>query len=264
MKKSSCPKLCLLSLLSLFLGATSSGAKEKEPYAALSGKAPNGDTMNYRWRAPDKMVPGKKYPLLFFLHGAGGRGNDNKGQLNDAGAVKAFEKQGLFTKRNSYLLAGQVPRGQRWVDVHWGALEHKMPKASQSMSAALATLEKFIRDEKNQVDPDRIYAMGLSMGGYGTWDAIQRRPDLFAAAVPICGGGDKTLGKKIAKLPVWAWHGDKDRIIKASRSRDMIAAIKAAGGAPKYTEVKGRGHNSWVDVWNSAETWDWLYSQKRK
>ena len=88
--------------------------------------------------------------------------------------------------------------------------------------------------------------------------------EFVAAAVPICGGGDKTLGKKIAKLPVWAWHGDKDRIIKASRSRDMIAAIKAAGGSPKYTEVKGRGHNSWVDVWNSAETWDWLYSQKRK
>ena len=88
--------------------------------------------------------------------------------------------------------------------------------------------------------------------------------EFVAAAVPICGGGDKTLGKKIAKLPVWTRRGDKDRVIKASRSRDMIAAIKAAGGAPKYTEVKDRGRDSWVDAWNFAETWDWLYSQKRK
>ena len=103
--------------------------------------------------------------------------------------------------------------------------------------------------------------MGLSMGGYGTWDAIQRRPDFFAAAVPICGGGDKSLGGKISKIPIWAWHGDKDTVIKPSRSRDMIQAVKEAGGSAKYSEIKGRGHNSWVDVWNSAELWDWLYSQ---
>ena len=221
-------------------------------------------TFNYRWRAPDKVELGNKYPLLFFLHGAGGRGNDNKGQLKDAGGIKAFANQGVSTSRQSYVFAGQVPNGQRWVDVHWGTLEHKMPKASKSMAMALEALEQFIGDKKNQVDPDRVYVMGLSMGGYGTWDAIQRRPDLFAAAVPICGGGDKSLGKKIAKLPVWAWHGDKDGVIKVSRSRDMIEAIKVAGGSPKYSEIKGRGHNAWTDVWNSNELWDWLYSQKRK
>ena len=219
---------------------------------------------NYRWRAPDKVELGNKYPLLFFLHGAGGRGNDNKGQLKDAGGIKAFADQGVSTSRQSYVFAGQVPNGKRWVDVHWGTLEHKMPKASKSMAMALEALEQFIRDKKNQVDPDRVYVMGLSMGGYGTWDAIQRRPDLFAAAVPICGGGDKSLGKKIAKLPVWAWHGDKDGVIKVSRSRDMIESIKAAGGSPKYSEIKGRGHNAWTDVWKSNELWDWLYSQKRK
>jgi predicted peptidase len=201
---------------------------------------------NYRWRAPDKVEPGNKYPLLFFLHGAGGRGNDNKGQLNDAGGIKAFAKQGLSTSRQSYVFAGQVPNGQRWVDVHWGTLEHKMPKASKTMAMALEALETFIGNKTNQVDPDRIYVMGLSMGGYGTWDAIQRR------------------GQKIAKLPVWAWHGDKDGVIKVSRSRDMIEAIKVAGGSPKYSEIKGRGHNAWTDVWNSNELWDWLYSQKRK
>jgi predicted peptidase len=238
--------------------------QELESYEAVSWESPSDETFNYRWRAPDKMKKGEKYPLLFFLHGAGGRGDDNKRQLNDAGGVKAFAKQGVSSKRKSYVFAGQVPNGQRWVDVHWNTLEHKMPKASKSMAMALEVLEKFVANKKNQVDRDRIYVMGLSMGGYGTWDAIQRRPQLFAAAVPICGGGDKSLGQKIAKLPIWAWHGDKDGVIKASRSRDMIDAIKAAGGAPKYTEIKGRGHNAWTDVWNSDELWNWLYSQKRK
>ena len=132
------------------------------------------------------------------------------------------------------------------------------------MRMAFEALDAFVADEKNQVDANRIYVMGLSMGGYGTWDAIQRRPNFFAGAVPICGGGDKKLAKNITKVPIWAWHGDKDKVIKASRSRDMIEAIKAAGGSPKYSEIKNRGHNSWVDVWNSDELWDWLYSQKRK
>ncbi len=233
-------------------------------YEAVSWESPTGDKFNYSWRAPDKMKKAETYPLLFFLHGAGGRGDDNKRQLSDAGGVQAFAKQGVSSRRQSYVFAGQVPKSQRWVDVHWNTLEHKMPKASKSMALALQALELFIKDKKNQVDPNRVYVMGLSMGGYGTWDAIQRRPDLFAAAVPICGGGDKSLGKKIAKLPIWAWHGDKDRVIKVSRSRDMIKAIKAAGGSPKYSEIKGRGHNSWVDVWNSDELWNWLYSQKRK
>ena len=87
--------------------------------------------------------------------------------------------------------------------------------------------------------------------------------ELFAAAVPICGGGDKRLAKKIAEIPVWAWHGDQDGVIKPSRSQDMVAALKAAGANPKYTEVKGRGHNVWTDAFNSAEMWQWLFAQRK-
>lgn len=258
------PTTTLVATLLACSAGSLQAQKELAPYQAVSWESPSGDKFNYSWSAPDKMKKGEKYPLLFFLHGAGGRGDDNKKQLYDAGGIQAFAKQGVSSTRQSYVFAGQVPKGQRWVDVQWNTLEHKMPKASKSMAMALDTLEKFIKDKKNQVDPNRVYVMGLSMGGYGTWDAIQRRPDLFAAAVPICGGGDKNLGKKISKLPIWAWHGDKDKVIKVSRSRDMIEAIKTAGGSPKYSEIKNRGHNSWVDAWNSDELWDWLYSQKRK
>lgn len=218
----------------------------------------------YRTSPPSKMDQGKKYPLLVFFHGAGGRGRDNKGQLTDAGGIEAFEKQSVRTKRKSHIFAGQVPQGERWVNTAWNLLGHNMPEISNSMEMAFKAIDAYIQNPKNQVDPKRIYAMGLSMGGYGTWDAIQRRPHFFAAAVPICGGGDKNLAKKISHIPIWAWHGDKDKVIKPSRSRDMINAIKEIGGAPKYSEIKDRGHNSWVDVWNSNDLWDWLYSQSNK
>jgi predicted peptidase len=255
----------------LILSFCSLPAKDKilddllKNYEPVTWKSPREGTFNYRYCAPANIKKNAKYPLLVFFHGAGGRGDDNSRQLVDAGGIKAFEKEGLRTKRQSYLFAGQVPKGERWVDVHWNLLGHRMPKVpSDSMRMALEALDAFVSDKKNQVDPNRIYVMGLSMGGYGTWDAIQRRPDFFAAAVPICGGGDKRLGGKISKLPIWAWHGDKDTVIKPSRSREMIEAIREAGGKPKYSEIKGRGHNSWTDTWNSADLWNWLYSQKRK
>jgi predicted peptidase len=209
------------------------------------------------------MENGKVYPLLVFFHGAGGRGNNNTGQLTDAGAVNAFEKESLRLKRKSHIFAGQVPKGEKWVNTSWSLLGHRIPKISVSMKMALEAIDIYIQNPSNQVDTNRIYAMGLSMGGYGTWDAIQRRPNFFAAAVPICGGGDKSIAKELAHLPIWAWHGDKDTVIKPSRSLDMIEAITKAGGSPKYSEIKGRGHNSWVDCWKSEKMWSWLYSQRK-
>lgn len=110
----------------------------------------------------------------------------------------------------------------------------------------------------------RIYLTGLSMGGFGVWDAMQRKPTWFAAAVPICGGGDPTFASAIAPIPVWAFHGDSDPAVKPKRSRDMIAALKAAGGQPKYTEYPNTGHNSWTETYKNREMYAWLFSQKRK
>ncbi len=131
------------------------------------------------------------------------------------------------------------------------------------MELALEALDAFVANKEHQVDPNRIYVMGLSMGGYGTWDAIQRRPQYFAAAVPICGGGDMALAPTLVNMPIWIWHGDQDNSIKVSRSRDMAGAIKDAGGAPRYTEVQGRGHNVWLDVWAAEELWLWLFGQSK-
>ena len=232
-------------------------------YTTKEWKTKEGGNFLYRTAKPTKLAKGKKYPLLVFLHGAGGRGNDNIKQLLDAGGVEAFEKQKLRTLRESHVFAGQVPSGERWVDVGWNLLNHRMPKISESMKMTFEAMDAYVRDGENQVDPNRIYVMGLSMGGYGTWDALQRRPGFFAAAVPICGGGDASYAEELASTPIWAWHGEKDKVIKPMRSREMINSIRKAGGSPKYTEIRNRGHNSWVEVWNSQELWDWLYSQKK-
>ena len=101
------------------------------------------------------------------------------------------------------------------------------------------------------------------MGGFGVWDAMQRQPTLFAAAAPVCGGGDTALAKSIAAIPLWAFHGEKDTVVKPLRSRDMIAAIKAAGGTQRYTEYPGVGHNSWVATYRNPEFYSWLFAQRK-
>jgi predicted peptidase len=116
---------------------------------------------------------------------------------------------------------------------------------------------------EHHIDKDRIYLTGVSMGGYGTWDLISRRPELFAAAIPVCGGGDPAQAEKLAKLPIWAFHGDADPLVPVQRLRDMIAAIKKAGGTPKSTEHKGVGHDAWNATYRDNNVLDWLFAQKK-
>ena len=125
--------------------------------------------------------------------------------------------------------------------------------------ALIANLEKAL-----SVDSDRIYVTGLSMGGFGAWDALQRHPQRFAAAAPVCGGGDTALASKIARVPVWVFHGDRDNVVKTSRSRDMIAALKKAGGSPKYTEYPKTGHNAWTATYRNPKLYEWMFAQTRK
>jgi predicted peptidase len=159
-----------------------------------------------------------------------------------------------------FVIAPQCPGNQMWVDVPWSLDSHTMPeKATPGMRSTLELLDQTAADYS--IDKNRIYVTGLSMGGFGAWDIVQRYPKKFAAAVPICGGGDTAEAKTIKDVPIWAFHGDKDTAVKTSRSRDMIAAIKKAGGDAKYTEYKGVGHNSWSRTYANKEVYDWLFKQ---
>ena len=235
---------------------------ELDKYSEFKLKKRNGKILNYRIRKPSNIKQGEKYPLLFFLHGAGGRGNDNRAQLFDANGIGAFSKNKIFSKYNSYIIVPQVPNDERWVSAQWNDDNHKIKKITQSMEMAFEAMDNLIKKNKS-IDKKRIYIMGLSMGGWGTWDAIQRRPNFFAAAVPICGGGDINLANKISNIPIWAYHGKDDDVISAERSREMVLEIKKHSNNIKYTEIKNRNHDSWIDVWNSKKVWDWMYSQKK-
>lgn len=218
--------------------------------------------LNYCFRAPDNIDESKKYPLILFLHGAGGRGSDNSEQLYDAGSLDAFKKQSIFSYHQTYFIAPQVPENKKWVNIDWHSLEHEMPLITETMKLTLELLENVLEDKKNKIDKTRIYVLGISMGGYGVWDIVQRRPYMFAAAVPICGGGDISLCPIISHVPIWAWHGDCDDVIDVSRSKSMFNELKKEGSDIIYSEIKGRGHDVWIDVWNSVELWKWLFSKK--
>ncbi|RLD79019.1 MAG: phospholipase, partial [Bacteroidetes bacterium] len=151
----------------------------------------------------------------------------------------------------------------RWVDVKWDKEEHIMPlNPSGSMQLTMDFIDSLVK--KYSIDENRIYITGLSMGGFGTWDAIARYPDKFAAAVPICGGGDENTAKLIVDIPIWAFHGADDRVVKVERSRNMINAIKKQGGNPLYTEYEGVGHGSWIPAYKETELLKWLFMQSLK
>jgi predicted peptidase len=230
------------------------------PLEARTFKDAQGKTLPYRLLLPENYDPKKSYPLVVFLHGAGERGTDNKAQLIHG--VAEFAKPENRKKYPCFLIAPQCPAGRRWVEVDWGAESHTMPK--EPSEPERLTLELITALQKEfAIDTRRIYVTGLSMGGFGAWDLICRRPELFAAAVSVCGGGDEAQAAKIARIPVWVFHGAKDGAVKVSRSRNMVDALKRAGGRPRYTEYPDVGHDSWVPAYRDAEMFAWLFAQKR-
>ena len=230
------------------------------PLEPVTFTGADGKTVPYRLLKPANIDPAKKYPLVVFLHGAGERGTDNQRQMTHG--VAAFASKDALEKYPCFLIAPQCPNNVKWVNVDWGADSHTIPKEMTEPSRLTVELvEKMLKDQP--IDPKRVYITGLSMGGYGTWDLLARRPDLFAAAAPICGGADEATAEKIKHLPIWCFHGDKDTVVKTARSRNIIAAIEKAGGKPKYTEYPGVSHNSWGPAYADPELLKWLFGQTK-
>ena len=219
----------------------------------------NGGSLPYQLLKPTGS-PSGKVPLVVFLHGAGERGTNNTAQLKNG--TKLYLDRENRTKFPAYVVAPQCPENKQWVDMPWGADKGTQPeKPSESMQLVIALLDSL--EKELPIDTDRIYVTGLSMGGYGTWDLITRFPKRFAAGAPVCGGGDEAVAGKAAKVPLWVFHSDDDTTVKTIRSRNMVAAIRASGGRPKYFEYWGLGHNSWDAAYAEPEFLPWMFAQKR-
>jgi len=223
----------------------------------LSGQ----DTLPYRLLYPENYSKNKSYPIVVFLAGDGERGNDNEKQLY--AIPQALINKAGRQKYPCFILAPQCPKGRLWV---------RFPNFPESLQAtanptfpAKWTFE--LMDQLMQqlpIDQRRIYITGYSGGGEGTFDFLTRRPDLFAAAIPICSVSDTAKANLIHDISVWAFHGDKDEINNVKYSRLMIAALKKHGGEPKYTEYSGLGHGIMNKAYNETGLYDWLFSQRKQ
>ena len=223
-----------------------------------SFQATHDYSLNYRLLSPLTVEQTAKYPLVIFLHGAGERGQDNAAQLYHVmPKFAALETRKAFP---CYVVAPQCPAEQQWVNTPWSRLKHDMPETpSQSMDATIKLIDDLI--QHYPIDTARLYVIGLSMGGYGTWDLIMRYPKRFAAAVPICGGADIDLADRIKDMPIWFFHGDSDPAVPTFRARSMNIALRALGVTPKYTEFTRCGHDAWTPAMNTPELLPWLFAQ---
>ena len=215
-------------------------------FAARSYTSTNGDAMPYRLLEPLKYDPEQAYPLVVCLSGSGGRGDDNVQQIGGCWPAQVLAKESYREKYPCFVLAPQCPSGEDWASVD---------------SLVLAIIRHV--EIEYTIDSGRRYVTGQSMGGSGSWHFMATQPDLFAAAVPICGGkGDTSWAATISHIPVWAFHGSDD-VPSVDLARSMINAIKKAGGTPHYTEFPGVGHISWPLAYDTPGLLDWLFAQRR-
>lgn len=246
-------RLILLSLL-CFVTVVRGDDYEARDFSA------DGAKLAYRLLKPATIEPGKSYPLVIFLHGAGERGDDNKAQLKHGAPL--FAKPESREKFPCFVIAPQCPKDQTWSAVKgWTDAESFQTEPKPAMKLLLGAVDAI--EKEFTIDPDRIYVTGLSMGGYGSWDLITRFPGKFAAAIPVCGGGDKEKIAIAKGVPVWAFHGLADNVVPPARSQEMVAAIRAAGGKAAHTEYPGVAHDSWTYAYGEPNLLPWLFAQRR-
>jgi len=220
----------------------------------------SGARFPYRLLRPENMDRRQRYPLVLFLHGAGERGDDNDQQLIHG--VPEFARPERRRQYPCILVAPQCPAGHRWVETDWGAAAHTMPARP---SVPLQLLLELLAHLPTQlpIDSKRVYVTGMSMGGFGAWELLARQPQGFAAAVLICAGADLATAPAIASVPQWVFHGARDDAVPVSRSRQMVAALRQAGGRPRFTEYPEVGHDSWNAAYGDPEMFAWLFAQKQ-
>jgi len=250
-------KVPLILLLALF----TSTCMAQVPSFSREVYVNHSDTLRYRQLTP-KFAKDQSYPLVIFLHGAGERGEDNEAQLK--WGVMQFAQPVNWAKHPAIVIVPQCPKGQSWASVSRGKEVTDMKLQSEPspmMQLIRELIDKALQDYP--VDASRIYITGLSMGGFGTYDALERYPNLFAAAVPVCGGGDVSLAATISGIPIWIFHGANDPVVSPIYSLEMLKALTAAGGHPGFTQFPDTEHNSWIAAYREPGLMDWLFSKHR-
>jgi predicted peptidase len=220
----------------------------------------DGHVMPYRlFRL--RTIAERTYPLVVFLHGSGGIGTDNNRQFTGGNLIgsRVWALDANQERQPVFVIAPQSDEG--WVEVINAETKAQPAEGTHGADLLFELLDSVL--PTLPVDRGRIYLTGQSLGGYGTFYMVMKRPGLFAAAIPVCGGGNTAEASKFRGVPIWAFHGSEDPVVAAQRSREMVEAIRSAGGSATLTEYEGVGHNSWEFAYTEPELLSWLYAQHK-
>ena len=245
---------CLLFFSYARIAAAQAAASPEAGFLARSYHSSTGETMNYRLFVPPTYDPAKKFPVILWLHNAAGRGTDNLAQISGWN----YPGSHLWTGPDNqakfpvFILAPQADETKAWA----------RPHANTSPVSIRLALEILDAVEKEYIDAERVYIAGQSMGGEGVWSALAFAPGRFAGAVALCGYGFDEMIAADARVPVWIFQGDADPIVSVESAREWVAALRKAGGNPKYTEYPGVDHKVWDKAFAEPGLVDWLAAQR--
>lgn len=225
------------------------------------------DTLLYRMLLPPGFSFKNKYPLILFLHGMGERGEDNKLQLTHGSKL-------FLDSINAYpsiVLFPQCPETDYWANLDRSQFDEDSMRLFRFRTEeadphpSLGMVMEMIRHYKAQpyVDNSRLYLAGLSMGSMGTFDLLWRMPDTFAAAIPICGSSPMDKVDVFRKIPLWIFHGAKDKTVDPDNSVRIVNALQNAGAEVRFTMYPEANHNSWDQAFAEPEFFKWLFSHTR-
>jgi predicted peptidase len=258
-------KIALL-LIIFFSTGNMAKAQNTSLYQKLSfnkGK----DTLPYRLLLPENYDPAKKYPLILFLHGSGERGNDNEAQLMHGS--KLFLKDSVRKNYPAIVVFPQCPANSFWSNVaiknNPGGEREFTFQTGGEPTMAMALLQQLLKKliKEYSVAKKQIYVGGLSMGGMGTFEIVNRNPKMFAAAFPICGGADIVSVSKFKKVHWWVFHGAKDDVVLPKYSQQIVDAMQKVNAHVKFTLYPEANHNSWDNAFAEPDLFSWLFSNKK-
>ncbi len=265
MKSDMLSKLFQLSIV-LLMAATNLQAQRIDTFQK-KWLVQGPDTLPYRLLLPKGYEASKKYPLILFLHGAGERGRDNEAQLTHGSSL--FLSDTLRQAFPAIVVVPQCPQNSFWSNVQTtrdsaGGRTFNFQEGG-APTRAMAMVENLLEELQRQykLKEEQLYVMGLSMGGMGTFEIVRRHPDLFAAAVPICGGGHPATAGALKSTEWWVFHGDADNVVPVQLSQIMVDALKAQAASVKFTVYPGVGHNSWDNAFAEPQLLPWLFAQRR-
>ena len=225
------------------------------------------DTLPYRILIPENYNSQSPFPLLLFLHGAGERGSDNKSQLVHGSFL--FKSEDFRNNYPAIVVFPQCPEKSSWANVKRNndMLNGKKFDFFKEISEnkQLIMVEKLLDfiEKKYSIDPTRRYVGGLSMGGMGTFELVARNPDYFAAAFPICGGGNPDWSDLLKTTPFWIFHGEDDGVVSVDFSLKMYEALSKEKASVRFTIYPEVNHNSWDNAFAEPDLMHWLFSNKR-